>query len=466
MYEKEERMLKNYFQDAEASAENISDDALESAVQGGIRKGRQSKRSHVRYRRMALLAGALAVVILLVWGGSQRQVEQLASGPYPPLKGYDFGEDITLNTANKRGLIQPVGKSVTKGDYTITVDGVLVGSQQLRLLYTLENRSDRKAILMGTELSNPTGGELPVGSHSEGSNELEPGVHDMESNFIFEDAESIPSQLSVQFRVARDSANARARIPTEDDEMMSIDLTLDLDTFQKYIRTVPLNKVIQIQGQKMTISEAVFSPAAITLKGNINAGNTMKVTGLWEGYLESVKDGKTTRLTRSLGWGPDEDGEVTYFYSSNALDQPDSITLKADGLYAVDPAEMSIVVDVEKGIVLSSPDNKIKFGLYTEANAGHTLALEYEEHEKVSVGNVSFDEEFIDGEGNKHKLDDSSRGVRSTSSSNSETGWSKTTEYLYLKPQDYPQPLTFTLTSYPGVIEQDIEVPIPYNHNR
>ncbi|SMF91361.1 protein of unknown function [Paenibacillus uliginis N3/975] len=466
MYEKEEKMLKSYFQDAEASAADVSDDALEVAIQKGIRKGRHSKRSRVRYRGMALLAGALAVVILLVLSGSLQQTERMASGPYPPLKGHDFGEDITLNTANKHGMIQPVGKSETKGDYTITVDGILVGSQQLKVLYTLENRSDRKAIIRETKLTDLVGSELPVGTHYEGSNELEPGVHHLESNSIFSDAHSIPDQLSVQFRVARDSANARAGIPTEDEELLSIDLTLDMNTYRKYIRTIPLNKVIEIQGQKMTMREVVFSPAGIALKGNIDAGNTMKVSGLWEGYLESVKDGKTTRLTSTLGWGPGEDGEVTYFFSSNALDQPDSITLKAGGLYAVDPAKMSVVVDTEKRVVLNSPDNKMKFGQYTRKKEGHTLTLEYEEEEKMNYGSVQYDEEFIDGEGNKHKLDDSSRGVRSTTSSNSDTGWSKTTEYLYLIPKEYPQPLTFTLTSYPGVIEKDIEVPIPYNLNR
>lgn len=462
MYEKEERMLKGYFQDAKASAAGISDEALDAAIREGIRKGSRSKRSSlIRHRGMALLAGALAVVVLLVWGGPLPQTK-MATGPYPPLTGHAFGEDITLTTANKHGLIQPVGKSATQGDYTITVDGVLAGSQQLKVLYTLENRSDRKVVVRNTKLTDPvTGEDLPVGSSYGGSNEYDPGVHPLESDYIFQDHAVMPTELSAEFLVARDSANARAGIETEGEEMLSVDITLDMETYRKYIRTIPIHETIEVQGQEMLLREAVLSPAGITLKGNVEAGNTMKVSGLWDVYLDSVKEGKSTRLTSSVSWGPGDDGNVTYFFSSNSLDQPDSLILKAGGMYAVDPAKMSIVVDTEKGVVLSAPIPNMKVGEYAKEKKGHTLTLEYEV--KTNTGSVSIDEEFTDGKGNKHQFDESSRGVKATATSNTETGRMKNTSYLYLLPKDYPQPLTFKLTSSPGVIKKVIEVPIISN---
>ncbi|MFC7680487.1 DUF4179 domain-containing protein [Paenibacillus sp. GCM10028914] len=465
MYEKEERMLKSYFQDAEESAASIPEEKLEAAVQEGIRRGKRAKRSYLRYRGAALFAGAVAVVLLLVWGGSLQQtgeVEHMAAGPYPPLKGHNFEGDITLNTANNHGMIQPVDKSVTKGDYTVTVDGVLVGSHQLKVLYTLENRSDRKAIVMGTNLENKDGkSPISYGSSSHGTNEFDSGTHRLQVEYTFDDADQMSKDMNIVFRVAPDSANARAgrNDDVKGEEKLEVGITLDLEAYQKYIRTVMLDEVVEIQGQKMRLQEITYSPAGIVLKGNVDIGNNMRVSGLWNVYLDSTKNGESTQLMSPMNFGPDEKGDMTYFFNSNLLDEIDSLILKADGLYAVDPDKMKVVVDTEQKIVLSAPDDNIKFGSYTDSKEGHTLTLVYEESDEQHRGSVSISNEFIDGKGNKHKMDDSSQGVRSTSTSN-ETGGRKTTDYLYLKPEEYPQPLTFSFDSYPGVIEKSIEVPL------
>lgn len=463
MYEKEEQMLKSYFQDTEASSANVSEEKLEAAVQEGIRRGKRTRRSRVRYRGLMLLAGALAAVFLLLWGGSLQpsgQVEHMAAGPYPILKGHSFEEDMTLNMANTHGLIQPIGKSVSQGDYTVTVDGVLVGSHQLRVFYTLENHSDKKAILRGTSLED-TDGLFPIsyGSNTHGSNEFDPGTHHLQIDFTFSKEDQLKKYMNLIFPIAPASANARYGRDAEGEEKLKVRITLDLDTYQNYIRTVPLNKEVEIEEQKMRLQKVVFSPAGIVLKASIDPGNTMKVTGLWEGYLDSVKDGESTKLMSPLSMGPDENGELTYFFEGTVLDEPYPLTLKASGLHAVDPDKMKVVVDTDDGVVLSAPDDNLKFGSFTKDKKGHTLTLDFEENSEQYFGSVNVSETFIDGDGKKHELSQTAEGVRSTSTS-TETGGRKSTEYLYLIPEDYPQPLTFTLSSYPGVIEKEIEVPI------
>lgn len=462
MHEKEERMLRSFTENAKSKATAVSDEALEAVIREGIRQGKRSKRHYrLRHRGLALFAGAFAAVLLLTWSIVLHQPEQMAAGPFPRLKGHELGEDITLNTANKYGLIQPVGKSVTKGDYTLTVDGVLVGSQQLNVFYTLENRSDRIAIVQGEELKDPETGKLiKYGSRSGGAFEFGKGVHKVQVDFTFSENGTIPVDITLAIRTVRDSANARAGIRENGGEELGIDFRLDLNTYRKYIHTIPLNQTIESEGQKIMLREAVVSPAGIVLKANIDKQNTMKVFGLYEPYLETVKGGETKRLISYMFWHPDEHGNMTYFFGSNALDRPDSITLKSQGLHAVDPALLKVQVDTETGEVLRSPDDKLKFGGYAKGRKVHTLKLEYENKNSSRSSNLSFEPEFVDGKGKKHTEADAHNGTRSETSSNSETGWSKTTYYLYLKSMDYPQPLTFTLTSYPGLIEKAIEIPI------
>ena len=68
---------------------------------------------------VSAVAVTVAAALFVVWSGNEGLVnpkEQMAAqGPYPPLTGFDFGEDITLNSANKHGMIQLVDQSVTKG---------------------------------------------------------------------------------------------------------------------------------------------------------------------------------------------------------------------------------------------------------------------------------------------------------------------------------------------------------------
>ena len=73
---------------------------------------------------------------------------------------------------------------------------------------------------------------------------------------------------------------------------------------------------------------------------------------------------------------------MTYFFDSNILEKPESITLKASGFQAVDPSKMKLVVDTDKKEVIRSPDGDLRFGEYT----GHTLTVEYEEQTDRHMG--------------------------------------------------------------------------------
>lgn len=97
---------------------------------------------------------------------------------------------------------------------------------------------------------------------------------------------------------------------------------------------------------------------------------------------------------------------MTYFFDSNILEKPESITLKASGFQAVDPSKMKLVVDTDKKEIIRSPDGDLRFGEYT----GHTLTFEYEEQTDRHMGSVSIEPEFVDGEGKKHRINEDAGG--------------------------------------------------------
>lgn len=465
MFEKEERMLKEMNTVAEVSTEVVSDEALDAAVRSGMRRGRRKRRLRARMVSFsAVMVTVAAALLLVVWGGDEGGVkpkEQMAAqGPYPPLTGFDFGEDITLNTANKYGFIQPVNQSVTKGGYTVTVNGVLVGSQQMDVFYTIENMAEEPADLKRVVLKRPGSSDpLPYSLGSSGGNELAPGVlHRSQLDVKTNEDTPLPQEITFSFAIAPYSTNTVYKSSAENEQVLDINVSIDAEaTGKNHLTTIPINKMLQIEKQRFYLQEAVLSPGGIVVKANIPSSNTMKVSGLWDVYLESVVNGEKIRLNSDSAFLPGAGGgDMTYFFESNILEKPESITLKASGFQAVDPSAMELVVDTEKGEVIRSPEGDIQFGQFTK----HMLTLEYEERNDRHMGSISIEPEFVDGKGNKHMINEDAGGVNSSSLSSSDTELSKITQYIYLKPEDYPQPLTFTLSSYPGVMEQAFEVPI------
>lgn len=457
MYEKEERMLRGHAEDTGYKAGLTTDEALDAAITEGMGRGKRRKKGWRRKWTFAALAGALttAALLWLILGGPLNRPEQMAAGPFPQLQGFDFGADVTLNTANRHGLIQPVGKSAEAGDYTVTVEGVLTGFQQLHVFYSVENRSDRNIIVEpGEKREALTGKPIEGGSWSSYSSPLEKGRHQQRLEAVLQDG-PLPADLSLEFNVYDNDEGRGPDKKAEPEASVTIDFQINMDAYLPYIQKVPLKQTLEADGQKITLQEAVFSPTGFVLNGVIDPGNSKRVYGLFEPYLESVKDGKATKMASYANWIPGESGEVTYFFASNHLDGPDSITLKAKGLHAVDPEMLKVVVDTDKGVVLRSPENRLKFEDFQTGESVNTLKLKYMQKPGVSQG-LSFEPEFVDGKGGSHRESEHSDGTRSEY--RSENGAESSIHYLYLKPGDYPQPLTFTLSSYLGLIEKDIEI--------
>lgn len=457
MFEREERWLREMGRDAadKAQAETTPDDALDTAIRSGIRQGRQ--RTKRRRQGLFALAGACALVLIMMgwsWESLVPQRAQSIEGPYPPLTGFDFGEDVTLNAANTHGLIQPVHQTVSEGDYTAGINGVLVGSQQLVIFYTLENHSGQPMKLLRTDIER-TGSDIPLESFSVMSPYAEPdqSVHRSWLDIRLENASQLADEITVSFAVAPYSTNIAHATEAENEIRLDVDISLDLGISSQFTTVTPLNQMLEIEGQRYDVEQAILSPAGIVVKATVPNSNTMKVTGLVEPYVESVIDGEAVRLASRGAFLPGEDGQMTYFFDSNILDQPESLTLKAGGLLAVDPSTMQVVVDTEKGEVIHSPDGGMQFGSYED----HVLVLEYREEDERLFGSVSFEPEFVDGEGRRHTPREEA-GSRTTSSM--DAGAKIIRQYIYLKPQAYPQPLTFELSSYPGAIEKAIEIPL------
>ncbi|MGV2806055.1 hypothetical protein GNF85_21050, partial [Clostridium perfringens] len=138
---------------------------------------------------------------------------------------------------------------------------------------------------------------LPYSIGSSGGTEIKPGkLFRSRSDIQMGENHPIPEELTLSFRIAPYSTNTVYESATENEQVLDINVSVDMETVQKYTSTVPLNKMLQIESQRFYLKEAVLSPAGIVLKANVPSSNTMKVTGLWDVYLEAVVNGEKIRL--------------------------------------------------------------------------------------------------------------------------------------------------------------------------
>ncbi|NMO96324.1 DUF4179 domain-containing protein [Paenibacillus lemnae] len=456
MHNQEDRVLKGYMDEVRAKAASMPDDKLDDAVRQGIERGKLSP-SPRRRNRIFTAAAVLAAAVILLWSGVwQPQAERTTGGPFPPLT-VDLSKNPELSQFNEKGLIQPVGRSTVKGDYKLTVDGVIAGSQQLKVLYTVEHSLKKPVMVLDTIIKDPVTNEPYKSSAAYGGgNAIPAGIHSFDADYVYEESQEIPENLILEVKIAPYSSEFRYSRDLPDAINLEVSLKLDLKTYQKLVRTIPIQQTLEVEGQKILIREAVLSAAGMVLKVTVDPANTLEIKEMNNVYLEAVKGGFPTLVNSWLSYYPDDKGEADYYFRGAALYDTDSITLKAVGLEAVDPEKLNVVVDLKKGELLEVQVDGLEYGGHQldqdrEGNEVNTLTFNYVNKDKEYVTAIpSFERRFVDGEGHVHEMGDyiSSGSIKEAVIS------------LKIEPLDYPQPLTFSLYSYPNVLEKKIEVPI------
>lgn len=419
-------------------------DALDEAVRAGLRRSRRGART--RSRRAALvMASTVLVVTLLV--GMVRVSPAFASvvSGLPGLSGIValVAGDKGLEGAVRNDFVQAVNASDSHDGVTFTVNGIIADDTRLNVFYTVKLPSAMKDVPYA-ELrvyDAESGKYLPasIGFTNPGTPRASQTEFQERMDVSLSAAAVMPDQARLNFKLQG--------FPK--DTEWNVIVPIDKARFAGMKEVIPLDKTIDLQGEKITFGQAVIHPTSLTVDVKFDEANTKKI--IWLGDVSIVTD--KGEVLRSQGSNGIDGTGMTLVFESDFFNRPKHLTLKGTRIMALDKSKLELKLDLAQGELVQAPDDQVRFiSAKKTATGDYTVKLGVKTN--VDRDHYSFsivDGEFHDAAGTKFQI-----GGFRTSTTAGEDEVITSFEAKIDKP--FQNPLTFAITDYPAWIEQPFEV--------
>lgn len=451
----------------------VPDEKFEAHVRSGMNRARRSKR-----KRLRVLWGTAAACLLLLFVPVTMSVSPAFAALVSELPGVStlmqwFSGDRGLQNAVRNDLVQPIGMTDEHDGVSFAVDGILADEARLIVFYTLQIPEVLKERLVPS-LHTENGGDLEYVSRYSAPNNLNEhrGGRTKESGYIdfsLPAGQQLPERLLVKFQLEGRKAmleppgfSGASRMSEagseEADRSLSweVAFTIDRARFESMKQTYRLNETVSLQGQKITFRQAVVYPTRVQIEVEFDESNEQQIFGF--GDIELV-DETGTRL-REMGATLGTNRQVLDF-ESPYFTMPEHLKVHGTFVRALDKSKLEAIVDTETKQMLKAPDGRIQ--LEKVEPIGEDIVMLQFVMKGVESGDlkgyVPFSPEFTDGSGRRFKEQEKFGKVPwSASSAELEEGVQRF--YMYIPNEKYVQPLSFTITEYPGLLREPFEVTI------
>ncbi|CAM4121707.1 DUF4179 domain-containing protein [Saccharibacillus endophyticus] len=470
----EEQKLLRDAEQSERESRHIGGTELSDAVRQGIGKGKKrASRRRTAYGTGTLAAAAAVVIALsasLLPGGESSpapsavtagvQSDPAAAGQpetsdedsgYLSIDDYrSVGMETKFFNAINRGHMKAIGEKQEKDGYTLTLKGAALDKRKMYVVAELRNDSDRVVRLtnplvsfdnvqaVSWSLSN--GEVLPPGGSKYLfiENKLASGIDDPDQAVFHAEA------------YAGEFGDPKA-------EEISFDIPFELDAQDLLddTRTVEVGRELTIDGQRIEIQRVMLSPLGTYVDYAYADTNTKHVFSLNSPNLK-VSSEKSSESPAFQQNDQSENGQRTLIFSAvlNSLDA-DSIVLSAEGIAALDPEQLKLVVDTEKGRILQGGDSTLSVSADPKERA-FTFEQdmgEYSEENHRDASQISFEDTVVDAEGRTYSLP---YAVSGTTEQVQGRLIDKST--YRIEEKDVVQPITFTISNYWNTNKEQAEL--------
>ncbi|MBT2764284.1 DUF4179 domain-containing protein [Paenibacillus sp. ISL-20] len=335
------------------------------AIQRGLAMGRTRMKSRNHYLKVV----AITLITIMVAGLSllspirdtvtpQAAKEQtLDWGALSKFKGMDYDIDqSTLETAIRNHYIQMINKSAKSGPYQINIDAVTADENKLILLYTAKTDSSQEIYNVNSVRMKDAQTGRSLGTTStmggwEGQSWHGRGTLELDRNQPF------PSSIEVDFQIASvdrgklsDPKTGTIKSKMKYSEKMKIKFNLDPKFASIKTETYNPNQTFMLGDHQIVLSEVEISPLMTRVRFAYDPGKKINfktkplISFMVQPFeiVSKTADGRIYKLSNLSGSGT-EDGSQ-YTFSSNMLDDPESMVLK---LYPESPASYVSEQEVE-----------------------------------------------------------------------------------------------------------------------
>ncbi|WP_337104384.1 DUF4179 domain-containing protein [Paenibacillus sp. YIM B09110] len=443
-----EVLLKNDSNYVECEMLSIEEAKLDAAIRHGLERGHRHAVTRSR-RRISLKLGLSAVCILLLLTAFVRVSPSFAAiiKEIPGFAGFVelIQGDKTLVSALDNEFIQPMSLTDEKNGFKLTVNGVIADDNRLVILYTGEGPGitseteieDFKLLKENGEGVRGTIGFSQLGGYKEEAGSVMYDYFDAS----LQEGEAMPENIDLNVKLK--------------DQWLRINVPIDHSRFKGMREEIAVNKVIELNGQRLTVKSAVITPLQVRVIVEADPSNSLQINGLIDAVLKDEK-GRIYKWKTGMG---DYRTEMVYHFQSSYFSKPKKLTFKADGVYMSDRDRL-FVINTETGRTSETPDNRITYHGKQEDGNGYVLQIDManldETDQKLGYAFLEHQGSFADASGKTYNLLDKD----GTQIKWSAGGLEPASYYYKIPMADYVQPLTFRVQQYPGYILKPISIAI------
>ncbi|WP_391209516.1 DUF4179 domain-containing protein [Psychrobacillus sp. L4] len=422
----------------ELEAIEIPKEALYKARGKAVHQHRLTKR---RKRRLYSVASVAAIVLLLFV--TSIRVSPVFAQVMAKIPGFDsivhmISYDKGISDIVENDYYEELGIVVKKGDYTLTLQGVVADHSGMTIFYKLESPFDlSKLSITSLEVSQQG---IPFGVINSYT------ASKTGKRTVQEDQVEITSPHDLSYNNKTFEFNLHLSDATDAETKFSVPFTLTKPIEQPKVYEV--NQAVVVDGQTINIKQLKISPLRAEIRLAADEQNTMQLLKFISVRLID-ENGEDWVLPRNSwgGFGNLREGEVSLFVQSNYFRQPKKLTLVMERIQALPKGSDFIEVDFEKKKVLYVPN---ELDITIQVPSDNTMEVTY------PSGGWNLFSEIVDQEGN-----DFSRNLIEMHVVSRENPYVK--EVYTFDFDNAVNPIRFNINSYPMYLDGKVEIDIPLN---
>lgn len=351
--------------------ENIDD----FIIKGMIKYPKKSKVYHV-----ARFASIAVVIALLMLSVSVRFSPLFADylQDVPVLKyivklvNYDKG----LKAAVENNFIQGVSVSDEHDGIKFTVDSIIVDEARMIVFYTIENNSQYNYLDMReARFTDKSGKNLEAGI-SYGFFYNKPNIRKIQDNIkaSFIQTTVIPDivHMYVKFNQRNDLDSTKG---TSLPYIWQVDIPIDKSMFENLKQVYNVDKTIEVENQKITISKATVYPTRIAVDITFAEENSMKIFNFENIKITNAKGETLSTITNDVTASFVDDNHMVLYFESDFFNNPENLYLHIGSIRALEKDKTGVVVDLNTKNLLKAPDDRLRLKDISKSSGKTTISF-------------------------------------------------------------------------------------------
>lgn len=327
---------------------DVPKEKLQQIRMDALRKVQREKRTKKRVVPVAIVA-LLCVSILFSIRVSPTIASYVAKIPILTALVAAVSLDEGIKDIVDNEYYEEINVSKSKNGLSLTLEGVIADQSGIVLFYDAIAQYDLSTLNLN-DVQLFQGDEKLPGPSSRSTNQLNPDIQEYITSFV---------EYSFSEPIAYTSKDFKAVFHFHHSAKGDIEIAIPF-TLQNEIakeKVIAVNRTIDIDGQKFTITQIRRSPLKTAIDIEIEEANTMQILAFDDiAVMTDSGERRTSIINRGTTHGDIRDGKITHYVESNYFHDPDSLTIYIGAVQAVPKGEDFIEVDFGTKEVLTKPD--------------------------------------------------------------------------------------------------------------